>query len=76
MAIEHWGGEKDSHCLQFIDAFGSTLSNRLQVPHLLQELRRFSEAVTDSRWKAHLGKVCRLVEQAEHKGYMIEFTGD
>ena len=45
-AISIWFGAHDStFCLWFIDPWGDTTSNQLQIPHLIIELRVVRESV-------------------------------
>lgn len=77
LAISTWPQIDESVCLRFIDAFGNTVFNQAQIPYLLRELERSAASQTDKEIKAHLQKVCRLVQQSQGKVHMyIKFIGD
>lgn len=76
LATSDWPISK-TLCLKFIDAWGDTVFNQVQVPVLLQELRVAEQHQADPEVKAHLGKVARLVERAVDQVHTyIKFVGD
>jgi uncharacterized protein YqfB (UPF0267 family) len=77
LASDSWYDLPNSVCLRFIDPWGNTLFNQAQVPVLLAELQEAHAQQSDAELKAHLGKVIRLLEQANGRTHTyIQFTGD
>ncbi len=68
---------KESACVRFIDPYGDTYFNQLQMPVLLQELRAVVDACSDQDAKVHGEAVIALVESANNKVHTyVRFTGD
>jgi hypothetical protein len=59
-------GLENTVCLRFIDLYGDTVFNQLQIPDLIRELEAAREFVTDERVAA-LGQ--RAVEEARKAGW-------
>ena len=76
LATSAWP-KSQTACLKFVDAWGDTVFNQLQIPVLLQELRVEEQRQTDSEVIAHLGKVIMLVERAVDQMHAyVKFVGD
>jgi DNA-binding FadR family transcriptional regulator len=68
---------KESVCVRFIDPYGDTYFNQLQMPVLIQELRAIVDACADQDAKAHGKAVIALVESASERVHTyVRFTGD
>ena len=68
---------KESVCVRFIDPYGDTYFNQLQMPVLLRELRAVVDGCTDQDAKAHGEAVVALVESANERVHTyVLFTGD
>ena len=64
-------------CLRFVDPYGDTIFNTLQLPILLQELRVRASSPLEPPVLEHLGKAISLVASAQ--GYIhtyVRFIGD
>lgn len=69
--------DSSSICLRFVDPWGDTIFNPLQIPHLLDELKRFENQVRDEQQSRHLADVIRLVESAVDQVHTyVRFIGD
>jgi len=64
-------------CLGFIDVYGDTVFNRLQMHTFMQELERIERSVTDQEGRDFLRKLYALAQecQAEVHTY-LKFIGD
>jgi hypothetical protein len=77
LAMRQWSRMPETRCVRFIDVCGDAVFNQLQIPTLLQELQFSCTLRIESKVKAHLEKVCKLVSQAEGKVHTyIKFIGD
>lgn len=64
-------------CLRFIDEYGDTTFNQLQIPVLLQELRGAVLRCTNLEARAHGEKLAALVATAEGEMHTyVKFIGD
>ena len=64
-------------CLRFIDPYGDTTFNRLQIPVLIGELKSALEKVRDNEIKDHLRRVIDLAEKSRDKVHThLKFYGD
>lgn len=52
-------------CLQFIDPYGDTTFNRLQIPILIEELESVVKKVQDDGIGDHLRRVIDLAEKSQ-----------
>ena len=67
----------DTMCLRFIDPYGDTTFNGLQLPVIEDELRKQLETTTVPLLKAHLQKIIDLVVKAQSDVHIyIKFFGD
>ena len=68
---------KESACVRFIDPYGDTYFNQLQMPVLLEELRAVVDACGDHDAKVHGAAIIALVESANDKVHAyVRFLGD
>jgi len=66
-----------SACVRFIDPYGDTYFNQLQVPVLLAELKAVVSTCADKEAKAHGEAVIALVESANESMHTyVRFIGD
>jgi hypothetical protein len=65
-------------CLRFIDPYGETLFNGLQMPVLLDELRALAARLTDEDSRRHVEQLETLVSEAMEMGphVFLLFAGD
>ena len=67
----------DSSCLRFIDAYGDTTFNQLQLPVLAGEIERAIEMATDPGVKSHGQSLLELAQRASMKVHTyLKFYGD
>jgi hypothetical protein len=63
--------------LRFVDPYGDTVFNQLQLPQLLEELRSLAERPFDAAIHSHLGALVALVQKASGEVHSyIRFQGD
>jgi hypothetical protein len=67
-----------SACLRFIDPYGDTIFNSLQLPVLLEELEIVWQANSAPELRSHIALLISLVSQALAKGphTFVNFRGD
>jgi hypothetical protein len=66
-----------SVCLRFIDPYGDTVFNQLQVPQLIIELRALERELTDPKLRLALAGLLSFVENAVDKVHTyVRFIGD
>lgn len=66
-----------SVCLRFVDRYGDTYFNQVQVPFLIAELRAAVRACSDGAAKTHGEAVVSLVESAQDSMHTyVRFIGD
>jgi len=64
-------------CLRFIDPYGGTTFNQLQIPILIEELRSVLEKAQDKRIRDHLQLVIDLAEKSRGEIHSyLKFYGD
>jgi hypothetical protein len=66
-------------CLRFVDRIGDAVFNQMQVPVLLNEIRRRIEALPDRdvRARKHATAILRLIEEFEGRVHTyVRFVGD
>ena len=71
--MEHPG----TSCLQFIDVYGDTVFNQLQIPMLLGELRALEQRLPEPALKLALRGLIHFVEAAADQVHTyVRFIGD
>ncbi len=69
--------ESNSSCLRFIDPYGDTTFNHLQLPVLIEELERAIEIAHDSAVKSHGQALLELARNASSEVHTyLKFYGD
>lgn len=64
-------------CLQFVDLYGDTVFNRLQIPHLIKDLERVVSESRNEQVQAHYTQMKILSERGNLKPHLyIKFIGD
>ena len=65
------------HCLPFIDPYGDTLFNQLQIPHLIDELHAVSKTCDEPSVRRHVEAVLELARTAQGQAHIyVRFVGD
>ena len=72
------GSLDDTACLRFIDPYGETVFNGLQMPVLLDELQTLAARLTDEQSRRHVEQLTILVREALEMGphVFLQFVGD
>ena|SRR2546422_327621 len=65
-----------SICLRFIDPYGDTIINQLQLPILLAELRELRDISPETDLREHIEKAIRFIEASKEPHVYIRFVGD
>ena len=55
--------DQSFQCLRFVDPYGDTQFNRVQMPTLLNELDRLSQRANSDAERSHLAEIGRLAER-------------
>lgn len=77
LATDTWSEDESSRFLQFIDPWGNTTFNQLQLPGLIAELELAAASAASLEHKAHLERVVAFVRAASGSVHeYIMFTGD
>lgn len=64
-------------CLRFIDPYGDTIFNRLQIPVLIKELNRIAGTAKTKEDKQFLKELLKLAEQCRDEPHLyLRFIGD
>lgn len=67
----------DGCCLRFIDPYGSTVFNQVQIPALIQELRAIEPRLTEPAMRLVLRGLLALAESVRDQVHTyIRFIGD
>lgn len=68
---------ESTHCLQYMDPYGDTIFNSLQLPRFLDEWKMVMELAVATEDKELAGSVQRLALLAEEEIHMyLRFVGD
>ena len=69
--------EEESVCLRFIDPYGDTIFNQLQIPVFLKEVRAVAAKSLSREAMEHRGKITELATKAEGQVHTyLKFYGD
>jgi hypothetical protein len=69
--------DTSSYCLRFVDPAGDAVFNQLQIPILVDEVRRSLEVVRHHASREHGERVLRLLESAQGQVHTyVRFVGD
>jgi hypothetical protein len=64
-------------CLRFIDPYGDTIFNQLQIPILIDELQSILGKVQDDQIRDHLQRAIELAEKSRGEIHTyLKFHGD
>ena len=68
---------KSTHCLQYIDNWGDTIFNWLQIEKLVLELEGLTSICSDSAERANLAQVIDILSRCKDSVHLyIKFHGD
>ena len=68
---------RETRCFAFIDQFGDTVFNRLQMPPLLSELQALRTVATLPEEKTFIGRVETLARRCQREvHHFLRFVGD
>jgi hypothetical protein len=62
--------------LRFIDPYGDTVINQLQLPVLVAELRELRDSSLETDLRENLEEAIRFIEASEEVHAYIRFVGD
>jgi hypothetical protein len=66
-----------SACLRFVDPFGDTLFNQLQIPFVVAELEKRLRTFVKPEVKAHCEAIIKAVKAAEGEEHTyVRFSGE
>ncbi|MBC8119987.1 MAG: hypothetical protein H7X75_10475 [Burkholderiaceae bacterium] len=65
-----------SFCLRFIDPYGDTIFNELQLPALVSELEQLRDATPEQELRAHIERVLAFLCTVEGPHCYVRFIGD
>ena len=69
--------DESFQCLRFVDPYGDTIFNVVQMPTLLREVERLNQIADSDPQHAHLGEIRRLAERCRDGVHTyIRFYGD
>ncbi|MEN6459103.1 MAG: hypothetical protein ABFC63_09240 [Thermoguttaceae bacterium] len=64
-------------CLRFVDPYGDTIFNRLQLPSLLGDLQLVRESIDDTQNEKTLSRVESLIERCQAEPHLyLKLIGD
>ena len=66
----------DYPCLRYVDPYGNTTFNELQIPQLLADLERTLPRCTTPETRKHVEAIMALAKQATKGHTYIKFYGD
>ena len=77
LALGRWPELVNSKCLRFIDPWGDTIFNQIQLPDLLAELKLEIAEPSNKDCLGHLTRAVQLIERAQDQIHTyIKFIGD
>jgi len=66
-----------SPCLRFVDPFGDTVFNQIQIPHVVTELEKRLRGVPKAELKTHCEAILRAVKAAAGEEHTyVRFSGE
>ncbi|MFO1521505.1 MAG: hypothetical protein U1G05_05595 [Kiritimatiellia bacterium] len=63
-------------CLRFIDPYGDTIFNQLQLPVVIQEIEALKASTTDSEFSESVARVIEFLKDSEEVHVHVRFVGD
>ena len=67
---------KESMCLQFVDPYGDTVINQIQLPHLIAELADIRERSPEADLKEHIDGLLKFLRESIEVHSYVRFIGD
>jgi hypothetical protein len=68
--------DETSTCLRFVDLYGNTVFNHLQIDVLITELETSIESITDPNVAAHGRAIVELAKKCKFDHTYLKFVGD
>jgi hypothetical protein len=69
--------DESSQCLRFIDPYGDTVFNTLQIPTFLRELAHVEEGTTVEQYRQFIAELRRLASRCRDETHLyLKFLGD
>ena len=69
--------DESSQCLRFIDPYGDTVFNTLQIPTFLRELSLVEEHATTDQHRRFIAELRRLASRCQEEPHRyLKFVGD
>ena len=69
--------DKSSQCLRFIDPYGVTVYNGLQMPFLLEELETLLQRTQGQEAKEFVARIIELAQRTQNDVHLyLKFNGD
>jgi len=69
--------DTDYSCLRYIDRYGNTIFNRLQMLDLIEQCKRLAKKATDHEEIELLGRIVELALRGQNEPHLyLRFTGD
>ena len=69
--------DRSGHCLAFIDPYGDTTFNRVQLPELLREIAELRARITDPDLESRTDDLMRFLRLALDEPHLyVKFIGD
>ena len=66
-----------SVCLRFVDSYGDTIFNRIQLPELIQELEQAAAQLTSDEARTHASRILELARSGLAEPHLyLAFVGD
>jgi hypothetical protein len=63
--------------LGFVDLYGNTVFNRIQMNNLIQELKKLKESSENVKQKNTISKIIKLAKRCENDAHIyLKFVGD
>lgn len=66
----------DSVCARFIDPYGDTVFNQLQLPPLIDELSAMARSASSAELRRRLRSVVEFLEASKGMHVYVRFIGD
>jgi len=69
--------DKNSYCLRFVDLYGDTTFNNLQMPELIKELEVIIKTVDSNEIRDLINQILRLSKRCNDEVHLyLKFYGD
>ena len=67
---------KQSSCVRFIDPYGDTVFNQLQIPALIEELEQMAHSSTSPEFRRRVGSLVGFLHESCDVHRYVRFVGD